>query len=181
MGGEIKQVALPTREEVIARLIEIGRMATTAEVHTVWMVEDPGPLRTEFDQLCHAVPVGHLEKFPIAPLHLDLYHMAFYPYKFREEAVADTLSRMARHGLRCRFCHGAVHAASGCQYSETFIVCGTCIRPYQDVTGKLPKAGLPGWLEGWTASKSSKKLKARFPEAQGFYECAGKFKKEVSQ
>ena len=179
MGGEVNVVpTLPTQEEVIARLIEIGRDAKVNAIHTVWCVEDPAPLRREFDQLCYAMPVGHLEKFPMAPLHLHTYHMAFYPYKFKEEAVADTLSRMAKHGLRCRFCHGAVHAATGCQYTETFVVCGTCIRPYQDVTGKLPKAGLPGYLESWTASKSSKKLKARFPDAKGFYESAGKYREQ---
>lgn len=177
MGGEvIVTTPPPTQEEIFARLIEIGKNASVPTVHTVWVVEDPAPLRKEFNQLCYPVPVGHLEKFPIAPLHLHTYHMAFYPYKFKEDAIADTLSRMAQHGLRCRFCHGAAHAATGCQYTETFIVCGTCIQPYIDVTGRLPKAGLPGYLESWTASKSSKKLKARFPDAKGFYECAGKFK-----
>ena len=185
MGGEVKVATPPpTQEEIFARLIEIGKNAKVSEPHTVWVVESPpvsGRLfyqdRSDVDNICHAMPVSHFEAYPFSPLHLESASIAFYAYKDHEFAIADAVARLAQVGRRCRFCHGAVHAATGCQYTKTFVVCGTCIQPYQDVTGRLPKAGLPGYLEIWTCSKGKRGLK-RFPDAQSFYECAGKFREQ---
>lgn len=174
MGGEVV-VALPppTQAEIFARLIEIGKNAKVSEPHTVWVVENP-PVsgrffyqdRSDVDNICYAIPVGHLETYPFTPLHLERSSVAFYAYKDYEYAVADAVARLAQVGLRCRFCHGVVHTATACEYTRTFRVCGTCV------------SGLHAWLQSWTASKSSKKLKARFPDAKGFYECAGKFREQ---
>lgn len=181
MGGLDPAVVKASDAEVRQRLIDIGKNAGVPAVHTVWCVEDPSPNgpfykdRSDVDNICYAIATIQFQEFYSGTSHLFAKHIALYPYKYREEAVADAVSRLARVGRRCTFCHGAVHPASGCQYTETFVVCGTCIRPYQDVMNKLPKVGLSAYLESWTAAKGFKKLKDKFPGALGFYESAGKF------
>jgi hypothetical protein len=184
MGGLDPVVAKATDAEVRQRLIDIGSSAGLRAVHTVWCVEDPSPNgpfykdRSDVDNICYAIDPIQFETFYSGVSHLFNKSVALYRYEHREEAVADAVSRLARMGRRCRFCHGAVHPASGCQYTETFIVCGTCIQPYQDVrdvNNKLPPSGLPGYLQTWTAQKGSKRLREKHPEAKGFYEAAGKF------
>lgn len=32
--------------------------------------------------------------------------------------------------MRCASCGGVAHPATGCQYSETMIVCGPCVRRF---------------------------------------------------
>lgn len=32
--------------------------------------------------------------------------------------------------MECRTCGGPAHPATGCQYTETFIVCGPCTRAF---------------------------------------------------
>lgn len=32
--------------------------------------------------------------------------------------------------IRCRTCGGVAHPSSGCAYSETFVVCGPCVREF---------------------------------------------------
>jgi hypothetical protein len=182
MGGIDAPEPKRSEEEIRASLIEIGRNATTPEPHSVWVVEDPHPLglychanRSEVDNICYLMPVGHFDAYPIPRQRLENGHIVFYHWKEREAAIEDAVARLAMVGRRCRFCHGAAHPATGSQYTPTFLVCGTCIRPYQDVMNKVAKVGLGAYLENWTASKSKKRLKAKHPDAKGFYESAGLF------
>ena len=185
MGGLDPAVAKATDAEVRQRLIDIGSNAGLGPgPNTVWVVEDPSPGgpfykdRSDVDNICYAMAPIQFETFYSGVSHLFSKHVALYPYQYREEAVADAVSRLARMGRRCRFCHGACHPASGCQYTETFIVCGTCIQPYQDVRDikdKLPPSGLVGWLVRWTAAKGARRLRDKYPDALGFYEAAGLF------
>lgn len=38
------------------------------------------------------------------------------------------MNKTAYTTIRCRTCGGVAHPASGCAYSESFIVCGPCTR-----------------------------------------------------
>jgi hypothetical protein len=174
MGGIDAPAPKLSEEELRERLIRIGN-TPFPDPHTLWVVEDPRPRAQELDQICYPLGVTHMEMFPFLTKHLVDSHITFYHPNNREDAIADAIHRLAKSGYRCAFCEGVAHPATGCQYSETFLVCGTCIRPYQDFTGKVSKAGLGAYLENWTSAKSSKKLKARFPEAKSFYESAGLF------
>ncbi len=178
MGGIDKPAPKLTDAQYRARLIELGSIKLP-DPHTVWVVEDPSTCfpfykdRSDVDNICYQIPVAHFEKYPFGLHHLMTAHILFY--REYEPAVEDAIERLAKAGRRCRFCLGVAHPATGCQYTPTFLVCGTCIRPYQDVLNKIPKAGLGAYLERWTAAKSSKKLKERFPDAKGFYESAALF------
>lgn len=181
MSEPEQQAPKLTDEEYRARPIQIGNDAKVSDPHTVWVVESPSanfPFfknRSDVDNICYAMPVSHFDIYPSNRLTMELARMTFYHYRDREAAVEDALTRLAMIGRRCRFCLGVAHPASGSQYTPTFLVCGTCIRPYMDVMKKLPKVGLGAYLENWTAAKSSKKLKERFPDAKGFYESAALF------
>lgn len=179
MGDAVVERPKFTQEEIFARLIELGKNAEVKYPHTIWAVSDPnGPSlfdhdKSDIDIICYSFPVDHFEAFPFNLANLENDHVLFYREK--EYALEDAAARLAKIGRRCRFCHGVVHAATACQYSEHFVVCGRCIRPSIDSMFKIKREGLAPYLEGWTASKSSKKLKAKFPEAKGFYESAGLF------
>ena len=185
MGGLDPAAVKATDTEVRQRLIDIGRNAGLGPgPNTVWCVEDASPNgpfyqdRSDVDNICYAMAPVQFQTFYSGISHCISKHMALYRYEDREFAVADAVSRLAQVGRRCRFCHGAVHPASGCQYTETFIVCGTCIQPYQDVrdiNNKLPPGGMVGWLVKWTAAKGARRLQDKHPEALGFYESAGLF------
>lgn len=160
----------PTDAEIIARLIEIGRNAHVPNPHTVWVVENP-PVsrrffysdRSDVDNICYALPVGHLELYPFSRIRLENDHIVIYRYEHREDAVADAIHRLARIGRRCFFCHGVAHAATGCQYSETCLVCGPCATEFAR------------WVQGFTGGKGIRRVKARFPDAPSFYQAAAKF------
>jgi hypothetical protein len=76
-------------EEIVARLIEIGRNAHVPNPHTVYTVEDPGeilpfPDRSVVDNICFEMPVGHLERFPFSYARMVRVRMVFY----RDKAAA---------------------------------------------------------------------------------------------
>lgn len=170
MGGiPTTVVPPPSREEIIARLIEIGRTASVPRPHTVWVVEDPSMSgghyhdRSDVDNICYALPVGHLTEYPFSAFRLQRFNIVFYPYQHREAAVEDALHRLARVGRRCFFCHGVAHAASGSQYSATCIVCGPCAREFAR------------WVQTFTGGKGIRRVKARHPDAGSFYEAVARF------
>lgn len=100
MGGVVEVAPTLTPEQITARLIEIGR-TPLPNPHTVWVVEDPSPNgpfykdRSELDNICYTLPVGHLEKFPFSTTRLVQANIAFYPYKYRQEALEDARGRLA--------------------------------------------------------------------------------------
>ncbi len=181
MGGIDPVAPKKSEEEIRAGAIAAGQNCEVPNPHTVFVVNNPSAAtlfyagRSDIDNICYAVPIDHLSFFKWSPIRMERYNTTFYAYKDRESAMEDALQRLAMVGMRCRLCHGVAHPASGCQYTSTFLVCGTCIQPYTDVMKKVPKAGLIGWIQNWTAAKSSKKLTERFPGAKGFYESAGLF------
>ena len=180
MGGIDPVAPKKSQEEIIAGAIAAGQNCAVPNPHTVWVVNNPAPDtlfyrdRSDLDNICFQVPIGHLTGYIWPYISMQKNSTAFYHYKDKDAAIEDALQRLAHAGMRCRFCLGVAHAASGCQYTPTFIVCGTCIQPYIDVMDKVPKAGLPGYLESWTGGKGKRKL-SKFPGAQSFYEAAGKF------
>lgn len=44
------------------------------------------------------------------------------------EALVDRLAR--EQGSACRTCGGVFHPATGCAYTERFVVCGPCVRVF---------------------------------------------------
>jgi hypothetical protein len=104
MGGiQVEAAPPPSREEIIARLIEIGR-TPIPKVHTVWVVEDP-PIsgmwpyrdRPRLDMICYHIPAGHLEKFPFSKFRLENSNITFYRYEHEEYAKADAKSRLEKY------------------------------------------------------------------------------------
>jgi hypothetical protein len=64
--------------------------------------------------------------------------------------------------MRCASCGGAAHPASGCQYSETYIVCGRCTRSFWN------------WVKGHTNMMKRVGPKGVKPALKvSFYEAAG--------
>ncbi len=96
MGGAVEITPERTPAEITVRLIEIGRNAKVPDPHTVWVVQDPTLYDRELDHLCYAIPVGHLAMFPFGRLHLETQHITFYAYKYRQEALEDAKSRLAK-------------------------------------------------------------------------------------
>jgi hypothetical protein len=83
-------------EEIIARVIELGRDAIVPDPHTVYIVEDPGkilpyPSRSRVDNICYALPIEHLTKFPYSYVRMVRTRMTFY--RHREAALADATVR----------------------------------------------------------------------------------------
>jgi len=63
--------------------------------------------------------------------------------------------------VRCACCGGSAHPASGCQYSETTIVCGPCTRAFWS------------WVRVHTAQKKRVGDRDRKPAVfVSFYEAA---------
>jgi|SRR5271166_1837967 len=91
----------PSEAEVTARLIEIGRNATVPNPHTVWVVNDPSPStlffrdRSDLDNICYPIPVGHMTRFPFSPVLMEKNHTTFYHHKDKEAALKDALLRLA--------------------------------------------------------------------------------------
>jgi hypothetical protein len=88
----------PTQEEIIARLIEIGRNAHVPDPHTIYMVEDPGeilpfPSRTVEDNIFHAIPIGHFAVFKFSEHRMAQVRATFY--RDREAALEDARARAA--------------------------------------------------------------------------------------
>lgn len=52
--------------------------------------------------------------------------------------------------LRCKDCGGVAHPATGCQYTETYIVCGPCVRRAWS------------WIQEMTNSKGRRKGRPAF-------------------
>jgi hypothetical protein len=169
MGGIDPPAPVRSQEEIIAAVIEAGRNASVPNPHTVWVVENvpfgpyPYPDRSDLDNICYALPVGHLERFPFPAARLVRCNIAFYPYKERAAAEADALHRLARAGRRCFFCWGVAHSATGCHYSPTCLVCGPCARAFAQ------------WVVVFTNGKGIRRVKARHPDAGTFYEAVGRF------
>ena len=180
MGGIDPVAPKKSEQEVIAGAIAAGQNCQVPTPHTAWCVVNPTQStlfyhsRSDIDNICFAVPIDHLTVFKWPLVRMQINNTTFYRYEDRQAAMDDALSRLAMVGLRCRFCHGVCHPASGSQYTPTFIVCGTCIQPYIDVMDKVAKEGLPAYLEKWTGGKGKRKL-SKFPGAKSFYEAAGKF------
>jgi hypothetical protein len=97
MGGIPTTVPVPpTQEEIIARLIEIGKNAHVPNPHTVYMVEDPTeilpfPDRTVEDNIFHAIPIGHFEIFKFSISRMERLRATFY--RDREAALEDARAR----------------------------------------------------------------------------------------
>lgn len=66
------------------------------------------------------------------------------------------------HDLYCPCCGGSSHPASGCAYSETYVICGRCIRE----TWR--------WVKGHTNVVKRVGKKGESKEFVSFYEAAGK-------
>lgn len=64
--------------------------------------------------------------------------------------------------MRCFFCGGAAHPASGCQYTERVIACGPCTR----TTWK--------WVRQHVNKKGRRPRNGQRPSV-GFYEAASKW------
>lgn len=100
MGGPAAPVAPPpSMEEIIARVIEIGRNAHVPNPHTVYTVEDPGeilpyPSRSPLDNIFFAMPVGHMTAFKWSYHRMVSVRMAFY--RDREAALEDARSRLEK-------------------------------------------------------------------------------------
>jgi hypothetical protein len=62
----------------------------------------------------------------------------------------------------CADCGGPAHPASGCQYTETMVICGPCTRKFW------------AWLRLHTNKMPSKRSRHRV----SFYDAAGKFREE---
>src|ERR1035441_4606252 len=105
MGGIDPPAPVRSQEEIIAAVIEAGRIAQVPRVHTAWCVQDPNVStmfyrdRSDLDNICRQVPYYHLDKF--SSLTMTRNHTTFYAYKDREAAVEDALHRLALVGRRC--------------------------------------------------------------------------------
>ena len=99
MGGIPTTVVVPpTQEEVIARLLELGRETAVPDPHTVYIVEDAEivlayPSRSVVDNCFHAMPVGHLTAFKFSVHRMTRLRTAFY--RDREAAFQDATGRAA--------------------------------------------------------------------------------------
>jgi hypothetical protein len=63
--------------------------------------------------------------------------------------------------MRCNFCGGAAHPATGCQYTETMIACWRCtLEAWR-------------WIKGHTNRKGRRSRSGVVP-AVSFYEAAGR-------
>lgn len=90
--------------EVTARLIEAGNYIYQMNPHTVYVVENPSPNgpffkeRSDVDNICYAIPVSHLEQYPFSSIRLQECNIAFYHYKYKDDAIADAVSRLIKIG-----------------------------------------------------------------------------------
>lgn len=96
-GGEQPVVAPKlTHEEVRARLIKIGEEAFVPNPHTVLVVQDAMPLEYSLEKICCTMPVAFFEIHQYSLIQLQHRNIAFFPYKYKEEAENEASKRIVK-------------------------------------------------------------------------------------
>ncbi len=71
--------------------------------------------------------------------------------------------------IRCATCQGVAHPATGCAYTETFIVCGPCTRQAW------------AWIRQFTAGKGRRPRSTVQPGFERWYQPTGGFYDHVNR
>lgn len=104
MGGIDAPAPKLSEEEVFARVIAAGKNCALPKVHTIWVVNNPSPStlfyrdRSDLDNICYAIPVGHLTRFPFSPFIMERNQTTFYAYQDKEAAIKDAQQRLDKPG-----------------------------------------------------------------------------------